>query len=153
MKTTNTAAQEIHDFLLGSKATAERLEAAVTSAHVAGNERGRTMERIQTTTAQTNGWVNNINMTLGNVSTQLITMFSLTKHLEEWIRKIVEYCKTIIGQIQRNTGMLLSLHGLVASLESSLRHSGIDLPVLELENPFGIRMALPFQLCDTWEVG
>jgi hypothetical protein len=152
MKTTNAAALEIHDFLLGSKATAERLEAAVTSAHAAEMERGQAISAIQQTVAETHGWVNSIGATLGNVSTQLTELFSLTKYLENWIRQIVECCKAIIGQVQQNTGMLLSLHGLVKSLEMTLRRTGIDLPVLELENPFGVRMALPYQLCDTWEV-
>jgi len=152
MTTTNAAAQEIHDFLLSSKATAERLEAAITSAHAAEMERGQAISAIQQTAAETHGWVNSIRATLGNVSTQLTELFSLTKYLENWIRQIVECCKAIICQVQQNTGMLLSLHGLVKSLEMTLRRTGIDLPVLELENPFGVRMALPYQLCNTWEV-
>lgn len=152
MQTTNTAAQEIRDFLLSAKASAEQLEAAVTAAHIDQTKQRQTLEAVQTSTTEMHSWMGNMRATLENIPTQLTTAFSLIQHLEKWIQKVVEYCKSIIGQVQRNTEMLLSLHRLVTDLEMSLRRPGIGLPVLDLENPFGIRMALPFQLCDTWEV-
>ncbi|KAK3376530.1 hypothetical protein B0T24DRAFT_221773 [Lasiosphaeria ovina] len=147
MDTTNTAAREIHDFLASSKATAEMLEAAVaTACSVESN-----LETVQAVTTETSSVVSGLLQGVGHLSSQLTKLFSLTEHLEEWIRAMLQYCKDIIAQVQRNTGVLLSLHGLVTNLELALRRPGINLPILELENPFGIRMALPYQLCDTWE--
>ncbi|RBQ79387.1 hypothetical protein FVER14953_12183 [Fusarium verticillioides] len=88
---------------------------------------------------------------MGAASSQLVRLFTLTEHLERWIKTVVSYCNEIIGLAQRNTRILLSLHDIVMRLESAMRTPTISLPVLEFENPFGIKMALPYQMCDTWE--
>lgn len=72
--------------------------------------------------------------------------------MEQWIKTIVGHCKQIIAMVQRNTELLLSMHGLLAKLETLLTSSKVDLPSIVFENVLGIKMLLPFQLCDTWKV-
>jgi hypothetical protein len=154
MSTTSMMAREISDFLASSKANAQMLETAVAAARSAESEQAMKLDTIQAATTETGSLVSSLAQGVGHMSSQLTNLFSLTEHLEGWIRAIVQHCKDIIGQVQRNTGLLLSIHGLLTSLELALRRPEIAniLPIIELENAFGIKMALPYQMCDTWEV-
>lgn len=89
---------------------------------------------------------------LEGMQTQIVKFCTLKGYLEDWITKIVDYCKEIMAMVHRNTRMLLQLHSMLAKLEIAISRNNINLPILEFENPFGVRMALPFQLCETWEV-
>jgi hypothetical protein len=154
MSTTNMMAREIGGVLASSKANAQTLEAAVAAARSAESEQAIKLDSIQATATETGSLVGGLAQGVGHISSQLTKLFSLIEHLEGWIRPIVQHCKDIISQVQRNTGLLLSLHGLLTSLELALRRPEIAnvLPIIELENAFGIKMALPYPLCDTWEV-
>lgn len=152
MSTTNAMAVEIRAFLASSKVNAQELEAAVAAARSVESEHTLKLDTIQATTTETGSLVGSMAQGVGRMSSQLTKLFSLTEHLEGWIRAVVQHCKDIIGQVQRNTDLLLSLHGLLASLEGALRRPDITLPILELEDPFGIKMALPYQVCNNWEV-
>jgi hypothetical protein len=152
IKTTDSASREICTSLSEAKAFSERLEELVVKANSALTEHGNTLKSVEQNTSKTSRILGTLTGTVGNASTQLVKLFSLTEHLEQWIKAIVQYCKDIIGLVQRNTHLLLSLHGIMTRLEVALRKSGTNLPILEFENPFGITMALPFQMCDTWEV-
>ncbi|KAK3904057.1 hypothetical protein C8A05DRAFT_14041 [Staphylotrichum tortipilum] len=153
MDTTKAANQEIRDFLITSKTSAERMEAALTRALLNESERARNLNTIQATAEETSTTVGHVARDVGQMSSQLTTLFSLTEHLEKWIGDIVQYCKGIIGQVRRNTDLLLSLHGLFTRLELALRDPNLCLgpPVLAFENPFGVHLTLPYQMCDTWE--
>ncbi|KAK4102634.1 hypothetical protein N658DRAFT_558251 [Parathielavia hyrcaniae] len=154
MNTTNTVAQGVHEYLASSKAAMERLEVAVVTARQAESEATvNQLQTIQITASESSGLIKNLVQGVSHMSGQLTKLFSLTEHLKKWIKAVLQACKDIIDRTQRTTGLLLSLHGLITSLEQALRRPDISLPILELENPFGVRMALPYQLCDTWEQG
>jgi hypothetical protein len=47
---------------------------------------------------------------------------------------------------------LLELRTMLENLESKVIQVGIHLPILVFQDPFGEKMALPWQLCQTWTV-
>ncbi|KAF4455186.1 hypothetical protein F53441_2424, partial [Fusarium austroafricanum] len=149
--TTETASREIKVCLLEAKAGSERLEKLVVAANLAQTKNENTLKLVEQNAEKTSYVLDAVTNTVGTASSQLVKLFSLTEHLERWIKAIVQYCNEIIGLVQRNTHILLSLHDVVTRLESALRVPGVTCPVLEFENPFGIKMALPYQMCDTWE--
>jgi archaellum biogenesis ATPase FlaH len=150
--TTETASHEIETCLLEAKAGSERLEKLVVAANLAQVEQESTLKLVEQNAEKTSIVLDAVTNTVGAASSQLVRLFSLNEHLERWIKAVVQYCNEIIGLVQRNTHILLSLHDVVTRLESAMRVPGVNCPVLEFENPFGIKMALPFQMCDTWEV-
>lgn len=83
--------------------------------------------------------------------TQVLNVSSVKRYLTHWTGKVAQYCKEILSMVERNTAILLSLHGMMVKMEMLLA-KGIDLPILQFENPFGIKMALPYHLCETWDV-
>ncbi|KAF5227064.1 hypothetical protein FANTH_14883, partial [Fusarium anthophilum] len=149
--TTQTASREIGTCLVEAKAGSERLEKLVVAANLAQTENENTLKLVKENTEKTSSILDAVTDTMGVASSQLVRLFSLTEHLEIWIKTIVQYCNEIIDLVQRNTDILLSIHGIVTRLESAMRVPGVNCPILEFENPFGIKMALPFQMCDTWE--
>ncbi|PNP77017.1 hypothetical protein FNYG_09630 [Fusarium nygamai] len=149
--TTETASREIGSCLIEAKAGSERLEGLVVAANSAHAEQERTLGLMEQNAEKSSMVLDVITDTMGAASSQLVRLFTLTEHLERWIKTVVRYCNEIIGLVQRNTRILLSLHNIVMRLESAMRMPTISLPVLEFENPFGIKMALPYQMCDTWE--
>jgi hypothetical protein len=150
--TTQTASREIEACLIEAKAGSERLEKLVVAANLAQAEQENSLKLVKENAEKTSSVLDAITDTMGLASSQLVRLFSLTEHLELWIKTVVQYCNEIINLVQRNTGILLSLHGIVTRLESAIRVPGVNCPILEFENPFGIKMALPYQMCDTWEV-
>ena len=152
VNTTDGASREIRTFLFEAKASSERLEELMVMANSVQAEQGIALKSVEQNTSKASSILGTLAGTVGSASTQLVKLFSLTEHLEEWIKAIVQYCKDIIALVRQNTHLLLSLHGIMTRLEVVLRQPGINLPILEFENPFGIKMALPFQMCDTWEV-
>jgi hypothetical protein len=150
--TTVTASREIESCLIEAKAGSERLERLVVAANLAHVEQESTLNLMEQNAEKTSIALDAVTNTIGAASSQLVRLFSLTEHLERWIKTVVQYCNEIIGLVKRNTRILLSLHDIVTRLESAMRAPGVTCPVLELENPFGIKMALPYQMCDTWEV-
>ncbi|KAF5549803.1 hypothetical protein FMEXI_4054 [Fusarium mexicanum] len=149
--TTQTASREIETCLVEAKAGSEQLEKLVVAANLAQTENEDTLKLVKENTEKTSSILDAVTDTMGVASSQLVRLFSLTEHLEIWIRTLVQYCNEIIDLVQRNTDMLLSIHGIVTRLESAMGVPGVNCPILEFENPFGIKMALPFQMCDTWE--
>ncbi|KAF4335411.1 hypothetical protein FBEOM_10737 [Fusarium beomiforme] len=149
--TTEIASREIKTCLLEAKAGSERLEELVVAANLAQSKQANTLKLVEQNAEKTSSVLDAVTVTVGAASSQLVRLFSLTEHLERWIKTVVQYCNEIIGLVQRNTHILLSLHGIVMRLESAMRVPGVNCPVIEFENPFGIKMALPFQMCDTWE--
>ncbi|KAM5386027.1 uncharacterized protein FOBCDRAFT_208364 [Fusarium oxysporum Fo47] len=149
--TTETASREIETYLLEAKAGSERLEKLVVAANLTHAEQENTVNLMEQNAEKTSMVLDAITNTVEAASSQLVRLFSLTEHLERWIKTVVQYCNEIIGLVQRNTRILLSLHDIVMRLESAMRAPGVTCPVLEFENPFGIKMALPYQMCDTWE--
>ncbi|EXL73341.1 hypothetical protein FOPG_11392 [Fusarium oxysporum f. sp. conglutinans race 2 54008] len=150
--TTETASREIETYLLEAKAGSERLEKLVVAANLTHAEQENTLNLMEQNAEKTSMVLDAITNTVGAASSQLVRLFSFTEHLERWIKTVVQYCNEIIGLVQRNTRILLSLHDIVMRLESAMRAPGVTCPVLEFENLFGIKMALPYQMCDTWEV-
>ncbi|KAF5662785.1 hypothetical protein FDENT_13288 [Fusarium denticulatum] len=149
--TTQTASREIEACLVEAKAGSERLEKLVVAANLAQAKQENTLKLVKENAEKTSSVLEAVTNTMGVASSQLVRLFSLAEHLELWIKTVVKYCNEIINLVQRNTGILLSLHGIVTRLESAMRVPGVNCPILEFENPFGIKMALPFQMCDTWE--
>ncbi|KAF5638009.1 hypothetical protein F52700_4712 [Fusarium sp. NRRL 52700] len=149
--TTQTASRDIETCLVEAKAGSERLEKLVVAANLAQTEQESTMKLVKQNAEKTSSVLDAVSDTIGVASSQLVRLFSLTEHLEIWIKTVVQYCNEIISLVQRNTSILLSLHGIVTRLESAMRVPGVNCPILEFENPFGIRIALPFQMCDTRE--
>ncbi|ENH64915.1 hypothetical protein FOC1_g10005684 [Fusarium oxysporum f. sp. cubense race 1] len=150
--TTETASHEIETYLLEAKAGSERLEKLVVAANLTHAEQENTLNLMEQNAEKTSMVLDAITNTVGAASSQLVRLFSFTEHLERWIKTVVQYCNEIIGLVQRNTRILLSLHDIVMRLESAMRAPDVTCPVLEFENLFGIKMALPYQMCDTWEV-
>ncbi|KAF4499635.1 hypothetical protein FAGAP_4185 [Fusarium agapanthi] len=128
--TTQTASREIETCLVEAKAGSERLEKLVVAANLAQTENENTLKLVKENTEKTSSILDAVTDTMGVASSQLVRLFSLTEHLEIWIRTVVQYCNEI---------SILSSEILTFYSQSTF------------ENPFGIKMALPFQMCDTWE--
>ena len=163
MDTTKAAADEIRGFLSGAEIASQRLEQLILDGNITGIAQLDTIKALQSRSSETYALTRTLSKQQHGIATSLHTAFSTTcttlaqatsaqARIERWIRKIVQYCKDLIAMVQRNTHLLLSLHGTLARLERLLHTPGLNLPILEFENSFGIKMALPFQLCDTWEV-
>lgn len=57
-----------------------------------------------------------------------------------------------MSMVEKNTQTLLALHATLTKVMTLQNPSRINLPILEFENPFGHKMALPYQMCDSWNV-
>ncbi|KAJ8131166.1 hypothetical protein O1611_g2461 [Lasiodiplodia mahajangana] len=162
IRTTNDAATEIKQFLIDCKLASENLQDLIISGNVTQAQQIQILTAIESKTGETRKAVNDLSQwhqqytagvksAVDNVSTQIVRLFSFTAYMEDWIRKIVQYCKDIIAMVDRNTQILLTLHSMMTRLSVLLNRSGVSLPILEFENPFGHTLALPYQLCDTWD--
>ena len=163
ISSTDVASTEIKKFLVDAKVASERLEELIKSGNLTQAEQVRILSTMENKSTETNKLVKDLSQwhqnyaagvreAVTNAQTHVIKLFSLTKYMEDWIRKIVEYCKEITAKVQRNTDILLSLHAMLAKFELLLSRARLDLPSIIFENVFGIKMLLPLQLCDTWDV-
>lgn len=160
LDTTAKASAEIRKSLFDAKLASENLERVIKTVQFTQSEQLQILKTIKGKSSATFYKVNKIHKEQRAyvkefqkaTSTQITRFFSFKQHMEQWIKTIVEHCKQIIAMVQRNTELLLSMHGLLAKLETLLAGSRINLPSIVFENVLGIKMLLPFQLCDTWEV-
>ncbi|KAK3332891.1 hypothetical protein B0T19DRAFT_439693 [Cercophora scortea] len=163
LQTTSTAAQEITTFLQDAKTASERLQRQISLGNLTQIQTLGILRMVESRSKETNvllkrladsqaSSASNLEQSTTEISSHLAKLFPLRAYLEEWIQRIVEYCQEIITMVQRNTHTLLLLHQMMVKLEAAVQKTGIDLPILEFEDPFGVKMALPFQFCDTWEV-
>ena len=163
IETVGTAAAEIKKFLVDAKLSSERLEELIKFGNLSQKELIQISTTLKWESGETHKLVKDLSQwrrkytagvqdAVDDSRTQMVKLFSLTKYLEEWMSKIVRYCKEIISMVQRNTELLLSLHGMLAKFEWLLSCSKIELPSIVFENVFGIKMILPYQLCTTWKV-
>ncbi|KAI1323345.1 hypothetical protein F5Y16DRAFT_384007 [Xylariaceae sp. FL0255] len=162
IRTTDNASKEIKQFLVDAKIASERLEHQVKSGNMTQEEQTQMLKSIEIKTTDTHQAFRDLARSQGEqaaraekgmsrLSGQLANMVSFKEHMESWISQIVNYCKSIIYMVEKNTQILLSLHGMMTKVSALLSQSAINLPILEFEDPFGQKLALPFQLCDTWE--
>lgn len=160
LDTTAKASAEVREFLIDAKLASENLERVIKTVNFTQSEHLQMLKSIEGTSSATYCEAKSIREEQRAymkdfqeaTSTQITRIFSLKQYMQQWIKAIVEHCKQIIVMVQRNTELLLSMHGLLAKLETLLTGSRVDLPSIVFENVLGIRMLLPFQLCDTWEV-
>ena len=163
LDTTQSAASEIRDFLVNAKVASERLEQIILVRNAQDARQAEILETMEGRSVETQGLFADLSQqqksflarlrdTVNGACNKVHQISSIHKNLENWIKTIVQYCKDIISMVQRNTRLLLSLYEMLAKLERTLSIARVDLPILEFENPFGIKMALPWQLCETWEV-
>lgn len=160
LDTTAKASAEIRKSLIDAKLASENLERVIKTVHFTQSEQLQVLKTIEGESSAAYCEVKSIRKQQRAyaeefqkaTSAQITRIFSLKQYMEQWIKTIVEHCKEIIAMVQRNTELLLSMHGLLAKLETLLAGSRVDLPSIVFENVLGIRMLLPFQLCDTWEV-
>ncbi|KAI0534576.1 hypothetical protein GGR58DRAFT_520161 [Xylaria digitata] len=161
IRTTNDASTEIKRYLVDCKLASEKLESLITSGNMTQQQQTRILKIIENKTNDTRKAVCDLSRrhqhcalgvreAIDDVSSQIVKLFSFKGYMEDWIRQIVQFCKDIIAMVERNTQILLSLHGMMTKLSVLLSRSNIQLPILEFENPFGHTLALPYQLCDTW---
>lgn len=158
--TTAKASAEIRRSLIDAKLATENMEKVIKTVQLTQSEQLHILKAIEGESSAAYCEVRSIReQQRANTeefqratSAQMTRIFSLRQYMEQWIRTIIEHCKQIIAMVQRNTELLLSIHGLLAKLETSLAWSRVDLPSIVFENVLGTRMLLPFQLCDTWEV-
>ncbi|CVK86131.1 uncharacterized protein FMAN_06488 [Fusarium mangiferae] len=132
--TTETTSRDIKTYLLEHKARPKRLV--------------RLMVATSSTRVKQEG---TLSLMEQNAEKSSVRLFTLTEHLERWIKTAVTYCNGTIGLVWSNAHILLPLHNIVRRLESAMSMSVISIQVLEFENPFSITMALPYQMRDTWE--
>jgi chromosome segregation ATPase len=163
ISTTENASREITQFLVDAKAISERLEQLIKEQKMTSEQQIKMLSSMEDRSEQSWSllqrlarWQESCSASLKeameNAGTQLVQFIDMKSYLEEWMQKLVQFCKDIIEMVQRNTQLLLSLHSMLARIEAMLPQARIDLPILKLENPFGITVALPFQICDSWEV-
>lgn len=160
LDTTAKASAELRKSLIDAKLASENLERVIKTVHFTQSEQLQILKTIEGESSAAYCEVKSIRKQQRAyakefqeaTSAQITRIFSLKQYMEQWIKTIVEHCKEIIAMVQRNTELLLSMHGLLAKLETLLAGSRVDLPSIVFENVLGIRMLLPFQLCDTWEV-
>ena len=161
--TTQSATVEIWDFLVGAKMTSELLEEIVLARNRQDVREVQILETMACHSYETQSLVTDLSQqqtsvlaklqdTMSSACSTINQVSSIHRSLESWIKNIVQYYAEIITMIERNTRLLLSLYGILAKLERTLSTAGIDLPILEFETPLRVKMALPFQLCETWEV-
>lgn len=159
LDTTAKASAEIRKSLIDAKLASEHLEQVIRTVQFTQSEQHQILKIVEGKSCAAYREVKGIRKQQRAytkqfkeaTSTQIARIFSLRQYMEKWIKTIVEHCKHIIDMVQRNTELLLSMHSLLAKLETLLS-SRVDLPSIVFENVLGIRMLLPFQLCDTWEV-
>ncbi|KAI8629558.1 hypothetical protein F5Y19DRAFT_475545 [Xylariaceae sp. FL1651] len=162
IQTTNSASADIMQFLIDAKSASQHLEQLIVSGNLTQKEQIQVMTMIGNNTCETQKAVHDLSLwqqqhtlrlkdAVGDVSKQIVKLFSFKEYMEDWVRKIVQYCKDIIAMVERNTQILLSLHGMITKLSLMLSQSNVHLPILEFENPFGHNLALPYQMCDTWD--
>lgn len=160
LDTTAKASAEIRNYLIDAKLGSENLERVIKTVQLTQSEQLQILKTIEGESSAAYCELKSIRkqqrvyakQLQEATSAQVTRVFSLKQYMEQWIKTIVEHCKQIIATVQRNTELLLSMHGLLAKLETLLAGSRVDLPSIVFENVLGIRMLLPFQLCDTWEV-
>ena len=163
LDTTKSATREIQDFLVNAKVASERLEQILLVRNTQDARQVEILENMEGRSVETQGlfadlsqqqksFLARLQETVNGACNKIHQVSSAHRSLENWIKTIVQYCKEIISLVTRNTKLLLSLHTMLVKLERTLSIARVDLPILEFENPFGIKMALPFQLCETWEV-
>lgn len=159
LDTTAKASAEIQKFLTDAKLASESLERVIRTVHFTQREQIQILKTIEGKSSAVYCEAKSIRKQQKAytkqfqeaTSTQIAQIRSIKQYMEQWVKTIVEHCKRIIAMVQRNTELLLSIHSLLAKLETLLG-SRVDLPSIVFENVLGIRMLLPFQLCDTWEV-
>lgn len=160
LDTTAKASAEVRHFLIDAKLASENLERIIKTVHFTQSEQLQILKTVEGTSSAAYCEAKSIREEQRAymkdfqeaTSAQITRIFALKQYMEQWIKTIVEHCKQIIAMVQRNTELLLSMHGLLAKLETLLIGSRVDLPSIVFEDVLGIRMLLPFQLCDTWEV-
>lgn len=164
LETTAHASSEIKKFLIDAEVASKRLEALIKSGNTTLAEQVRVLTIIEDKSTETYETVKDLSRwhksysqgvkdALDNAQTHIVKLFSLKQYMEEWADKLIQYCKEIITMVRRNTEILLSLHGMLAKFELLVSRSKVDLPSIVFENVFGIKMVLPYQLCNTWEAG
>ncbi|KAG6355630.1 hypothetical protein INS49_003592 [Diaporthe citri] len=159
LDTTAKASAEFRKSLIDARLASENLERVIKTVQFTQSEQLQILRTIKGISSTTYYKVQKIHRQQRAyakeyqkaTSAQITRFFSFKQHMEQWIKTIVEHCKQIIAMVQRNTQLLLSMHGLLAKLETLLAGSRVDLPSIVFENVLGIRTLLPFQLCDTWE--
>ncbi|KAK3693116.1 hypothetical protein B0T22DRAFT_358847, partial [Podospora appendiculata] len=162
LQTTSTAAREITRFFQDAKIASERLQRQISLGNLTQIQSLGILRMTESRSKETHALLkkladsqtasaSNLEQSTNEISSHLVKLFPLKAYLEEWIRRIVDYCNEIIDMVQRNTHTLLSLHQMMVKLEAAVQRAGIDLPILELEDPFGIRVPLAFQFCNTWK--
>ncbi|KAF3766198.1 hypothetical protein M406DRAFT_330034 [Cryphonectria parasitica EP155] len=145
LDTAKRAATETQRFILGARIASQHLEQAIKATNLTQSEQlqilkiiegksSETYSSIQTLAEQQAGHTAGVRDAL---NTQMTRFCSFKRYMEEWIEKIVEQCKQLIAMVQKNTETLLSMHAMLASIV--------------FENVLGIKMLLPYQLCDTWD--
>lgn len=157
---TAKASAEVRRSLIDAKLASENLERVIKTVHFTQSEQLQILKAIEGKSSATYCEAKSIREEQRAytkqfheaANAQITRIFSLKLYMEQWIKTIVEHCKQIIAMVQRNTELLLNMHSIMAKLETMLAGSRVDLPSIVFENVLGIKMLLPFQLCDTWEV-
>lgn len=65
---------------------------------------------------------------------------------------MVDHCQRILDMVQMNTQIILSMNGLLRRLEVHLATPRVHHPSLVFEDAFGVKLLLPFELCQPWDV-
>lgn len=163
INSTKSATHDIQRSLVEASVISTKVEQLVNSGQLSTKEQLTILTHINKTTINSNKLTHHI---LSSTKSQVTNLNKVTRAVEEnsahttlarrsverWLKAIAQYCKGIISMVERNTRILLELRILLENVESKIMHVGIDLPILVFQDPFGERMALPWQLCQTWTV-
>lgn len=157
--TTNEASNEIRTYLVESKIASERLQQIIGTMDLTRSEHIRIIQAVEGLSSKTcdisEGLLEQkiqIADTQDSINALSMTFGSLQRYMEGWVEAIVDQCQHLLDTVQRNTQILLSMNGLLCRLEMLLTTSKVDFPSIVFEDAFGVKMLLPFQLCNSWDV-
>lgn len=163
INSTKSVTQEIQRALVEASVISTKVEQLVHSGQLSSTEQLALLTHINNTTLNSNKLTRrmltsktsqaaNLNQVTRDVKKNVVQTAFVRQYLEKWLKAIVQYCKDIISIVARNTRILLELQTMLKNLESKVIQVGIHLPIIVFQDPFGERMALPLQICQTWMV-
>lgn len=157
--TTNEASNEIRTYLVGSKIASERLQQIIETMDLTRSEHIRIVQAVEGLSSKTCDILEGLSEqktriadTQDSVNALSMTFWSLKRYMEGWIGTMVDHCQRILDMVQMNTQILLSMNVLLRRFEVNLVTSRMRHPSLVFEDAFGVRMPLPFELCQPWDV-
>ncbi|MCJ1285648.1 hypothetical protein MMC26_004989 [Xylographa opegraphella] len=156
---TRAASDESRQFYLSAKAVAksqwDEIERWQTLNEEERIELKKVILSVSESSYETRSWTKILANTVGlwgdKLQGQVGTLASLNNTLSAYMRRLVVSCASITEMIERNFHTLINVYEVLVRIERMILAKAIEMPHLRFDDPFGETLALPYQMCNTWQ--